>query len=80
MTGTRLDLQEQHRAVDAIAAVAGELRRMAARREERARDLFARAGYWRADPDAVEHSAVARALRAEADAIEARGSVEGGPA
>lgn len=53
-------------------AVAGELRRLAQRHEADARELFAAGGYWRAEPAAVEHDAVARALAADAAAIERR--------
>jgi hypothetical protein len=53
-------------------ALAGELCRLAEAHQAHARELFASGGYWRAEPGAVEHDAVARALAADAAAIECR--------
>lgn len=69
MTSPRFAELPGQRQTTAVAVV-GELRRLAERHEALARELFARAGYWRADAEAIEHSVVARALLTDADALE----------
>ena len=71
MTDVHREVPAQRRSTpDGPAAVARELRRLAERHEVLARELFARAGYWRADPEAVEHAVAARVLLADAEAFE----------